>query len=422
MNKVRDDQGFILVSAMALLAVIMGLGLGLLLFTDNQQKASAREVAKESAFNVAEAALNAQIGQISRSWPGNVALAYPERCSSTENTAANGCPTTETMNIGYPNISPVPCAAGALKDAWGSPITNQWATYVRDDAAETTSYFTSSVVQKQLTYDANGDGKLWVRAVGVVQCQVVSLVTLVTQQFVTANFPRDALSANWFTTGNEGKGSGPIIDTKGKSSQPGDVAVRCKGYTGTEAEILAACAKYRKGEGSEPGQLSPETIKGPPGTPSPTLSASQLEALKRQAEWAGTYYAAGKCPEGIPEGTVVYVEGPCTLSATGNATVNSEAKPGFLVLANGTFEIGGNFSFWGTVYALNKQESSGVVITLTGNAHLHGAVFVDGNGGIEVGQSHKQNLEFDPKSLSELKTYAGTTPTRNTFRVLPINQ
>ncbi len=69
MRRTPNEEGFAVVSAIVLLTVIMALGLGLLLFTDTQQKASAREQASEAAFNVAEAALNAQVGQLSRKWP-----------------------------------------------------------------------------------------------------------------------------------------------------------------------------------------------------------------------------------------------------------------------------------------------------------------------------------------------------------------
>ena len=55
MRRARDDEGFALVTSIIILTVMIGLGMGLLFLTDSQQKASAREQASESAFNVAEA-------------------------------------------------------------------------------------------------------------------------------------------------------------------------------------------------------------------------------------------------------------------------------------------------------------------------------------------------------------------------------
>ena len=45
-----------------------------------------------------------------------------------------------------------------------------------------------------------------------------------------------------------------------------------------------------------------------------------------------------------------------------------------------------------------------------------------GLGAMEQRNATKANLIYDSKAIKELKTYAGATPTRNTFRVLPIGQ
>src|SRR5690349_15627465 len=92
MRRAGNEEGFAVVTAVVLLTVIMGLGLGLLLFTDSQQKASTREQASEAAFNVAEAALNAQVGQLSRKWPQQLEE-MPRSCtSSSANSETNDCP------------------------------------------------------------------------------------------------------------------------------------------------------------------------------------------------------------------------------------------------------------------------------------------------------------------------------------------
>jgi hypothetical protein len=93
-----------------------------------------------------------------------------------------------------------------------------------------------------------------------------------------------------------------------------------------------------------------------------------------------------------------------------------------LIIANGTLEMGGQAEFWGTVYMVNEQGSSGVVVRIGGNANLRGEIIVDGKGGIEVGENHSKNLEYDPRSAAEEKIYAGATPTRNSFRVLAASE
>src|SRR5437660_470079 len=137
MMKLRDEQGIALVTAVILLTVLLGLGMGLLLFVDNQQKASAREQSSETAHDVAEAALNAQVGQISRAWPGQSSEAYPDgedngviRCTAATSTQTNGCPSVGSLSVGYPTTSGASCGVGGTKDAWGSALTNSWTTYV----------------------------------------------------------------------------------------------------------------------------------------------------------------------------------------------------------------------------------------------------------------------------------------------------
>jgi Tfp pilus assembly protein PilX len=411
MTRLRDEQGFVLVSAIVLLTVILGLGLGLLLFTDNEQKASAREQASESAFNVAEAALNAQVGQVSRAWPAKVGEEYPARCTATESTP-NGCPTPGSLNVGYPNISPVACPAGTPKDAWGSPLTNEWTTYVRDDA-EKSQYFNSTTEKTQPRYDVNEDEKLWVRAVGVVQCRVVTLITLVSRQQVAINFPKAAASGNWFKVTNSGKKT--IVNTEGIPAEQknGEVSMRCSELGSTP------CEEWIKAK----EQIAPDTTKAPP-TPTPILNEVQTAALKAQAEAAGTFHSAalGNCPTTLEQtsGLPAYIEGCGNLHFTGGVG-NSAENPGFLVLADGTLELNGGSEFYGVIYARNPTNLSTAVVSLGGTTTVFGAIDVDGNGGIEFGSS-AANLIYNAKAILNLKTYAGATPTRNTFRVLPNGQ
>jgi Tfp pilus assembly protein PilX len=413
MRSARNDDGFALATAVMLLAVMMGLGLGLLLLTDNQQRASAREQASESSFNVAEGALNAQVGQLARSWPGKKELALPSKCTSAS-LAESGCPSAGSMNAGYPNISPVPCKAGTT-EAWGSQLANQWTTYVRDDVnvgGIANPYFESGVIKGKEAWDENKDGKLWVRSVGVIQCRVVTVVSLVSEQLVTVPFPRAAIAGNWFETSNTGEKT--IVDTQGGEPQSGGVSMRCTGLT--EAE----CYKY---PANKPEQVKPPTRVE--ATPNPAKSEAQRLELRAAAQAEGHYYAAGVCPTSLEAlvGLPAYVEGPCNLSFSGGVG-NSSEKPGFLVLVNGTFSLNGSATFFGTIYAVNAQASSGVVVEVHGNGHVFGTVVVDGNGGMSFGSSGQgaANLTYSTKALEELKTFAGASPTRNSFRVLPSSQ
>src|SRR5438128_9372558 len=406
MRRAKDEQGIALVATVLMLMVMSGIGLALLLFTNNQQKAAAREQASESAFTVGEAALNSTVSQLSRKWTsgcGEALSAWPPVLTN----ATHYCPDKTSREAGYPNTSPATCPTGTPKDPWGSALSNEWTTYVRDDA--TGEVFNSTTEQGQLAYDANKDSKVWVRSVGVVRCRLVSVITLVARQQIAISFPHNVVTANWFETTNSGKKV--IIDTEGEAGQSGNVSVRC------ESPHPEPCENYEK----EKGQVSPDTTVQEAGT-SPSLPSTTLKALREEAEASGHYYKTGSCPSGMPSGFPVYVEGPCEITGGNNEVVNSPSSPGFLVIANGTFSMGGTSKFYGVIYCLNQQKSTGAVVSLSGSAELIGAVDIDGGGGASFGSSGAPNITYSGKAIEELKAYAGAAATRNSFRVLPSNQ
>jgi type II secretory pathway pseudopilin PulG len=412
MRATRKEDGFALITALVLLTVMIGLGLGLLFLTDSQQKAASKEQASESAFTVAEAALNAQIGQLSREWPAESKLALPERCTAA-NAGVSGCPSAKSLEVGYPGSGSSSCPAGTPKDAWGSPLSNGWTTYVRNAVGTPNQLFDSAAEALPGTARWAQSGNVWVRSVGIVQCRMVVLVALIAPQIVSLPFPQDAIAGNWFETSNNGNKL--MVNTKGEASESGGVGMRCIGKT--------PCEEFRE------GQVQPYTKV--PAPPEHTYTPAELETLKNRAKAnsPSTYFPIGKCPSSLAEltGSPVYVEGPCNLSFTSNGVANSAEKLGFLVIVNGTFELDGNTEFFGTIYAVNAQNSSGVVVTLHGHSRLTGSIVVDGAGGLSFGSSGGKNEEYEnfvynDSGVEGLKTFAGASATRNSFRILPNNQ
>lgn len=417
-----------MVAAVVLLTVIMGLGLGLLLFADNQQKASTREQASEAAFNVAEAALNAQVGQLSRKWPRE-ATEMPEVCTSSASTETNDCPSPTDLKLD-PNTGSTTCSG---TDAWGSPLSNHWTTYVRQEGES--SLFNATEVQPKPAYAASEAGGLWVRSVGVVQCHPVAVITLVTRQRVSLRFPQDAISGNWFQVTNNGNKT--IVNRQGNAPEAAPVSMRC------ESPPSGGCEQYAPPP-KEP--VYPQITENPTSS-STTLTAGELETLKSEAKASKTFYsltAPYHCPtsmnelEGVKLSTgaraPVYIEGCGGLSINANGEANCTASkptepesPGFLVIANGTLELSGTSTYCGVVYAANLQKSSGAVVKLQGKTTVVGGIVVDGAGGIEFGSSgasgsNEANLVFDSLAIHNLTISAGAAATRNSFRILPAGQ
>ena len=410
MNSLRRQDGFAIVTVLIVMLIMIGLGIGMLLFANTEQHASARTASSEAGFNLAEASLDAEMFQLSRVWPGSAASAptSPAQCTPSTSSATNFCPDPSGLSNGYPVPASATCPGSLGVDAWGAPAGTQWATYVRDNGPGTNTLFNSTAERTQPTYDANGDGKLWVRAVGVAGCTTETVVALVSQQLVPLAFPTTVLSANWFATGNS---SGKIIvNARGTAAQNGFVSTRCT--TGAPSP----CQNFST------GQISPYNNASPP-RPSPAVTATQLASVKSQAQAKGTYFTPPNCPPSsitALNGAPTYVEGCGTLSYN-NGTANSAGTPGWLVLADGTIDFNGNATFYGTIYAVNGQNSSGIVVNVHGNALIQGAVDVDGPGGVGLGQS-KMNLIYDTTSFGSVTTYAGVTQVPNSFRLLPAGQ
>jgi type II secretory pathway pseudopilin PulG len=419
-QRLQNESGFTMITAIITLFIITGLGIGLLQLSDDQQHSAANEQWSESAFNVAEATMNAQIGQLARVWPSKSELAYPTTCSASTTTSSNTCPSTESLEKGYPlgGETKTGCSKGG-NEAYGAAKTNEWTSYVRDDGpegGEKSLIFDSAAAKSWPTWDANGDGKVWVRSVGIFHCRVVSLLSLVSEQKVAVKFPEYAVAGNWFETTNNG--NKVIVNTQGKAAAPGGVSMRCSGRTKENCEV------YRE------GQVNPNTT-GQPAAPSPTMTATQLEAQAYAAKVEGHYFGPKVCPSNLTElaGLPVYITGPCELSYTGNSVANSITSPGFLIIANGTLTLGGGAEYFGTIYGVNQQESNEAIVHLKGKSKVTGSIIIDGKGGIEFGSSggkgkgeENENFVYNDKAVKELTTFVGAAGTRNSFRVLPEGQ
>lgn len=405
-----------MIAAIMVLLITLGLGIALAASVDTQVHAAKYERNRESSFNLAEAALNAQSLQLGRNWPKTSSTAPPSgTCGPTATSAY--CPATAAVGGGY-------TATDYNSTCPGQASTPAWKTTVHDNA--TGEQYWTSAVDARSTYDANNDGTVWVRSTGFVQCRLQSLVAQVRNDpLPPITVPGNVITANWFATSNQGRKV--IVDTLGAyaqppSSRPGpasqasNLVVRCAGLT------TAACLKYPV----DKGQVQPPTAKTDATIATNALSQSQLDTLKTRAQQEGTFHTgAADCPNtaaGLSSvnGAPVYIEGPCNISLTGNGQINTATAPGALILINGTFSIGGNVDFYGFLYARNAQNSSGSVINVQGNGSLQGIVTVDGNGGVTAGSS-KTNIIYDPRGTTIAAGSGGATVAKTTWRQLPAN-
>lgn len=404
-----------LIAAVLVLMVTLGLGVALAASIDNQIHGARYERNRESSFGLADAALSAQSLQLGRSWPKSTPLVTSCDPSSSDSS----CPLNAAIMDGYTGADyNTSCAS--------SPATPKWKTTVRDNVAGE-KYWTTAVNSRG-AYDgandgiAGGDGVLWVRSTATIQCRTQSIVAQVRNDPLPGiDFPSNVITANWFATSNQGKKV--IVDTLGSyaqppsaqpgpAAQPSNVVLRCN-------SAPSPCADYPANK----GQVQPPAVQTNGAASTSSLSSSQLAQLKQQAQSIGKYYASGTCPSTAAQlsGSPVYIEGPCNpLSIGSNTQVNSPTSPGALILVNGTVSIGGTANFYGLLYCVNAQGSTGAVLTVSGNGGLQGLVSIDGGGGVVAGSS-KTNIIYDSRASHVLTGSAGATVAKNTWRQLPAN-
>lgn len=379
-RRLRREDGWILVTSISVMALMTIMGLGIYGYADGQTQQSAGQRIGESSFNLAEGALSAQVFRLSRQWPGTAGGAYPASCSQASSGTQCPDPTAMWRNFDNPDFT---AQAG-------------WVTSVRDNGGSAGNFYSDSLTNAQPRWDANGDGKLWVRSQALVRAKRRTLVALVRVEEVLEQFPKNVVTAGRFGTTNNG--NKVIVDTKGQSAQAVPLAVRCHGRS-------QSCLGYQASK----GQVSPDTTQdGYSG--GAALEADALERFRARAMANGTYYSS--CPSSL-SGQVVFVEqGNCSYNG---GTGNSATAPGLLIIVNGTLSLGGNSSFYGIVYMRNAQGSSGDVVSLGGNSLIQGAVAIDGDGRLSAGSS-KLNLIYDDRGFQVMRSYGSAGIIQNTWR------
>jgi Tfp pilus assembly protein PilX len=394
-RRLADERGSALVTALLVMTILIAFAVSTAALVNSDQRDSRRERERESSFQVTEGTLNAQIYQLSTRWPGKTTTAYPAQCGQAS-TAAD-CPNGAAMQA---NFTGVDYGAGTV-----------WTTQVRDNGGASPNFWTDDLLSSQPAYDANDDNFLWVRATATVRNRPRTLVALVEAENVTLNFPRATLVSGHFQTSNNG--NKVIIDTNGASNQfsPGDIIVRCSLST-------PGCASYD----SSKGQVEPNTIRSNTSQPR-AVTVEALDQLRERAKAEGNYYA-GCAPSlaGDQPGEMVFMEDATGCQWNGNATYNTLAKPGYVVIARGAIgTINGTATFHGIIYHANLDNVSTNLITLGGNVSIFGSIVIDGPGGLSAGSS-KVNLVYDPNVFNGFKAFGTAGIVQNTFREITPQQ
>jgi Tfp pilus assembly protein PilX len=399
-NYLRREEGWVVVTAVIVMSIMMGIGLATYATVDTQQAQSRVERERDSSFNLSESGLYAEAFVLGRDWP-TAANPYPtSQCTDTTAAGTRGCPTPSDLRDAVDSSALPDLASGA-----------QWTIRVRDNGSPTVNDYDSST-DSQPNYDANGDGKLWVRADAVAKGRTRSIVGLLQREKLGQSVAQNVITAGHFYTSNSG--NKVVVDTQGPSATGSQVVVRCVPGP-DEPQARSGCIGYDDDQSRT--QVSPDRVYSVPSTPN-AMTDAQVESFKADAIVAGTYFQS--CPASLT-GKIVFVEPPdgTTVHCDGyKDAYNSASSPGALIITNGTLELSGNKTiYYGFVYMLNRQGSSGDVFTVHANATLQGGVAVDGNGAVRTG-SDKVNIIFDGQAFLDLETHGMAGLVQNSWREL----
>lgn len=394
-RRLQPESGWVLVTAVAVTAAVVGLGLAVMSVADTQQHQSGQERQRESSFDVGEAGLYSEEFQLGFAWPTKQTQQFPLVC--TQATTQANCPTPAALRAAMDSSNLVD-----LRNA------EQWTIRVRDDKDPPNSdVYDSTIMSNDTTWDKNGDHKMWVRVDAVVQGHTRSLVALLQLEQFPEQFPQNVITAG--SVHIENSGNKVLVDTTGSQ-----VVVRCTPGP-KEPSQKGTC------EGWDPGQVSPQTsYQSVPTTP-PAMDPSELDRFRTTAQTNGTYYA-NQCPTDL-NGQVVFIDftgaaGSC--SYTSNPTINSPSSPGIIIINNGSLTLGGKLTYYGLVYATNPTNCSCTLVKTEGNSTIVGGVAVDGNGIFDDGDSGK-NIVFAQNAFTSLYTFGTAGLVQSTWRELPPN-
>jgi Tfp pilus assembly protein PilX len=399
-SNLRREEGWVVVTAVIVMSLMMGIGLATYATVDTQQAQSRVERERDSSFNLGESALYAEAFVLGRDWPTAEATQYPPSCTEMIQTVTRGCPTRSDLQNAIDSSALPDLSSGA-----------QWTIRVRDNA--NSSDYESSTPD---TYDKDGDGKLWVRADAVAKGQSRSIVGLLQREELGESVAQNVITAGRFHTSNNG--NKVIVDTQGNSATGSQVVVRCTPPLPPADPTDNACISYER----DKGQVSPDRVYS--GQDAPNMSKEQADRFEAEARANNTYYTS--CPQNLT-GRVVFVETSSKINCKYNGGIfNTQASPGLVVFTNGHLELGGGkVTYYGLVYMLNPDprldpppaSTSDTRFTMHANGTLVGGVSVDGDGAVDAG-SDKFNIIFDSAAFASLKTYGTAGLVQNSWREL----
>lgn len=395
--RLASEQGWALVTALLLMTMMLSAGLAVATYADNETNQSRIGRNRESAFNLAEGALNAQVFALAQAWPGVGTVAADRYTACTQASTGGKCPNNTQLLGMFPTSD---TSSGVA-----------WTTTVRDNnVGGAPNFYSDALTANAAGYDANDDGTVWVRAQGTARGKVRTLVALVRAEQQYEDIPRATLLTGSFSLGNNGSNGNKQFIDNGTSAV--GVETRCVPSSDPNADCAGrpySDSKYFPNgiqTAISPYRYSSDTTMGN------AVSSESLQRLIKTAKSSGNYYTS--CPSSAAgEVVVVDVHTNCNLPTSSNP-----ATPGMVIMLNSdsTLSASGGNDFYGVIYHANQQNSSAQLVSFTGNVSIHGGILIDGNGALYLQGS--ATLGFDANAFNAVRSVGSAGIVQNTWREL----
>ena len=287
-ERIADEQGWALVTAMLLMAIMLAPSSRCHL-RRRPDKLGAMTRKRETSFNYAEAAMNMQVYALSRDWPGAGQSATPYPVCTPASTTTR-CPNATALA----NLSP-----------HRTRSASSWSTQVHDNGGTSPNFYSDATVLAQPAYDANADGRMWVRSQVTARGKTRTIIELVRVEEEGLDLPHAAVVAGRFVSTNSG--NKVVVDTTNGTGANGFVGVRCSVANNESPACLdqplgtSPTQTQAKWDSLVQTQISPYAGHVQTGYMSnPAMTQFSRDQLKARAIADGKYFAT--CPATWPTG------------------------------------------------------------------------------------------------------------------------
>ena len=235
------------------------------------------------------------------------------------------------------------------------------------------------------------------RAQTIVRGKRRTLVGLVRVNTQIEDFPRSALIAGKFRVTDTGRKV--IVNTGGAPVQ-----VRC-------VLLVPPCLDYS----AVKGQVSPDTTQiGYLG--GNAMTDEQISPPAPAGDRRG--HALHRLPRPARGRAGLRRGGELRLRQRDRPLRQQRRRAGNPGINRGSLVLDGNIVFQGLIYAPNRNESSDWAVTVNGFAQVIGAISIDGQGGMAIG-NRGMNLTFNANVFNRLVSFPNAGIVQNTWRDIP---